>query len=341
MPELRIDGLTGRRVYIAEDRAGRPSDYHGAPARPAQVARDYSETCPFCAGNEAATPHESAALLDQEKRWRVRVVPNKYPAVRLDTPIAVPRPDGSRVLDSSVAYGLHEVVIESPRHLTEVTELDGEQLTAVLTMFRDRLQHCKSLGLRHVTIFKNAGFAAGASLEHLHSQIVALPLIPPTIQTELDLAEKSHAEYGDCAYCRMISLERGRADRVVLEQSGYTVLSPYAARQPFELLILPELHGAHFGEVEDAKLGGLAMVLRELVGRLASVSHQRGHALAYNLVLHTAPFGPAKYADSYHWHWELIPRTTHLAGLEWGAGVYINPVSPERAARELRAAASP
>lgn len=343
MPEQRIDPLTGRRVFIAEDRAGRPTDYGRVIEAPRQAATEYSAGCPFCAGNEAITPHATATTLDAAGRWRVRVVPNKYPAVSRHagpapgsaaSPPESSPPDG--VPAGQPAWGVHEVVIESPRHATEMTDLDRDHLADVLQVFRARLEWCASLsGVRHATVFKNSGFAAGASLEHLHSQIVALPFVPPVVQAELDAAARAHAAAGACIYCAVLEEELGARQRLVLEQDGYAVVCAYAGRQPFETLILPMAHASRFDRATPAELHALAAVLQEVVRRLTRACVSRGYPLAYNLVLHTAPFDMAD-AQSYHWHWELIPRTTHLAGLEWGAGVYINPVSPERAARELQ-----
>ncbi|MBA3481488.1 MAG: DUF4931 domain-containing protein [Pirellulales bacterium] len=167
MPELRIDPILGRRVYVAEDRAGRPSDYVGesaaADSHPVSEKPDHVTACPFCAGNEVHTPVATATVLDADGRWQVRVVPNKYPAVRLDEPEAA-------------AFGVHEVVIESPAHVLDVTDLGVEHLTTILTVFRDRLRHwATDRRLKHAVVFKNSGFDAGASLEHVHSQLVALP----------------------------------------------------------------------------------------------------------------------------------------------------------------------
>lgn len=335
MSELRIDAASGRRVYIAEDRAGRPSDYAAAPQRTSAPKIDYRADCPFCAGNEAETPLATATTFDGEGRWLVRVVPNKFPAVSLDAPIAEDTPDG-RILNPFAGWGLHEVVIESPRHGDDVADLDVNYFAAVLAMFRDRLRYCtKRKLLKHATVFKNFGFTAGASLEHPHSQIVAMPFVPPAIEAELAAATAVQEKTGRCAYCNIVEFERRRDERIVIDQSGYIAACAYAGRQPFESLVLPERHASRFEELADDELPPLADVLQKLLRQLARVSDRRGIPLAYNLILHTAPFGES-HAESYHWHWELIPRFTHLAGLEWGAGVYINPVSPERAARELR-----
>jgi UDPglucose--hexose-1-phosphate uridylyltransferase len=324
MPDLRIDPICGRRVYIAEERLGRPNDFVTVEARhatlvDAQAARD---ACPFCAGHEAATPHSSAEVHDAQGQWQVRVVPNKFPAVSF----------------ASAAPGAHEVVIESPSHVAEILDLDASQFASVLSVYRDRLAHWASDGrLRHGIVFKNSGCSAGASLEHIHSQLIALPYVSPNVEAELAGAQQFGAAHGGCIFCNTIAQEIAAGERLVFDDAGYAVLCPYAARQPFETWILPTHHAARFDQTPDAELPGLATAIRGLLLRLASVCRSAGRELAYNLVLHTGPFDET-HAHYYHWHWELIPRTTHLAGLEWGAGVYINPVSPERAARELRGA---
>jgi UDPglucose--hexose-1-phosphate uridylyltransferase len=319
MPELRIDPICGRRVYIAEDRAGRPNDFV-APREGATGSADRrAASCPFCAGHEAATPDASATILGADGRWTVRVVPNKYPAVVLNA-------------EPPSAVGAHEVIVESSRHMTDLVELDVTQLATVLGVYRDRLRHWARDGrLRHAVVFKNSGAAAGASLEHVHSQLVALPYVPDAVQAELDGAGRYYAEHGQCAFCRLIEREGDAGERLVLRRDGYAAVAAYAARQPLETWILPDRHAARFDEPEDAELPALASVLQDLLRRL----HAAVQSPAYNLILHTGPFDAA-HSESYHWHWELIPRSTQLAGLEWGAGAYINPMSPERAARLLR-----
>jgi UDPglucose--hexose-1-phosphate uridylyltransferase len=317
MAELRIDPICGRRVYIAEDRAGRPNDFVESPAASAETTR--REPCPFCAGREAETPDPSAAVLDDAGQWQVRVVPNKYPAVSWDA--ATP-----------AAFGAHEVIIESPRHIADVIELDTPQFAAVLGVYRDRLRHWAADGrLRHAIVFKNSGSAAGASLQHVHSQLIALPYVPAAVQAEIDGAGRFYAAHGRCAFCDLIERELRAGARLVQQSHGYVALSAYAGRQPYETLILPASHAARFDELDDDALLGLTQILLDLLRRL----NAQGDRLAYNLILHTAPFDAA-HARAYHWHWELIPRTAQWAGFELGAAVYINPVAPERAAQNLR-----
>lgn len=329
MPELRVDPIVGRRVYIAEDRAGRPSDYaaadagergdgHAAPtSTPAGARSVVRADCFFCAGNEWHTPVASHVVNDAEGRWLARVVPNKYPAVTLDAP-------------TGDACGAHEVIIESPQHVLDFADLGVERLAQVLTVFRDRLRHWASDDrLRHAVVFKNSGYDAGASLEHVHSQLVALPYVPAAVQAELDSVASYRAAHGRCVFCDLIAREIAADARVALRRDGYVAVCAYAPRQPLETWILPERHQPHFEDDRDAVAAEAAM-LHELLRRLDIVSP----GAPYNLLLHTAPWG----GGDFHWHWELVPRLTHEAGLEWGAGVYITPLSPERAAEQLRAA---
>jgi UDPglucose--hexose-1-phosphate uridylyltransferase len=321
MPELRIDPIVGRRVYIAEDRAGRPNDYVGESLRDSQpVSERLANSCYFCAGNESHTPAASAEALDSDGRWRVRVVPNKYPAVVLEE-------------SEAGAFGVHEVIIESPEHVLDVVEMEIEQLAVVLGMYRDRLAHWAADGrLKCAAIFKNSGYDAGASLEHVHSQLVALPYVPEAVQAELDGVARYRDSHGRCVFCDLIDRETAGGERVVMQTHGCAAICAYAPRQPYETWVLPERHQARFETLKDRELHGQAGVLGELLRRLQAVSPDA----AYNLLLHTGPFAAAD--ETYHWHWELVPRLTHEAGLEWGGGVYITPLLPERAAADLRAA---
>jgi UDPglucose--hexose-1-phosphate uridylyltransferase len=349
MPELRRDPITGREVYVAEERAGRPTDYgslvaeEAVPAVAERIAR--RDGCPFCAGHEHLTPDESASVRDGEGQWLVRVVPNKFPAVAYEADSGATYDPSREIADDSrgasasislPAFGAHEVVVESPRHDLDFVDLDAGRLGLVLRTYRDRLRHWSAdARLRHAIVFKNSGRAAGASLEHVHSQIVALPYVPAVVETELAAAERRHAQFGRCPFCDLVAAELTDGRRVVIHEAGFLAVAAVAGRQPLETWVLPEQHAARFDEASEDQLDRLAAVLDDLIRRL----HRVRRRPAYNLVLHTGPFDH-RHAGCYHWHWEFIPRTTELAGLEWGAGVYLNPVSPERAAALLRAAGS-
>lgn len=332
MPELRIDPVTGRRTYIAEDRAGRPSDFaHPAPGKAASaLARTEAASearraaCPFCAGHEAAAPIEAAAVRDAAGRWQVRVVPNKFPAV---ASLASSAPDDP-------AAGVQEVIIESPRHLRDLAELSPAEFAVALVVCRDRIRHWAADGrLRHAMAFKNSGYAAGASLEHIHSQLIVLPYVPDTVGAELSGAARYFAATGRCQYCDLLAAEVAGAVRLVAANAGFVAWCAHAGRQPYETWIVPRRHATHFEDVSTDEAGLLAQTLHEVVRRL----HTATGGADYNLVLHSGPWHDA-HAASYHWHWELTPRLAPLAGLELGAGVFINSLAPERAARRLREA---
>jgi UDPglucose--hexose-1-phosphate uridylyltransferase len=247
-------------------------------------------------------------------------VPNKYPALALDQP-------------DSTAHGAHEVIIESPDHVLDLLDMDADQLAVILAVYRDRLRHWgNDSRLKHAIVFKNSGFVAGASLEHVHSQLIALPYVTARVQAELDGAARFYEAKRRCVFCDLIQRETADRERLVLRLDGYAAICAYAPRQPFETWILPIRHQARFDLLDDAELSDQSRVLYDVLRRLRVASL----GAAYNLLLHTGPFGGAE--NAYHWHWELVPRITHEAGLEWGAGVYITPLSPERAAAQLRAA---
>jgi UDPglucose--hexose-1-phosphate uridylyltransferase len=328
--ELRSDPTTGRKVLIAEGRALRPFDFEREP----QSAEHSAKDCPFCRGNEHQTPHELAVTNDAAGEWQVRVVPNKYPAVAsVSTEYAVP----GTLLDqhASAPHGLHEVIIESPRHVCDWTELSVDELTLVLTMFRDRLLAAAMAGFTFGLIFKNVGQTAGASLEHVHSQLIALPFVPEVLECELRIATDYHSQHGKCLMCELLAAEIKHGERLVIENEHFAAITAYAGRQPYESLIVPKSHSLCILDINDEVSRSLAAILRDMVTRLASVLSP----LAYNLVLHTAPLD-GKRSAAFHWHWELIPRSTSLAGFEWATGMHINSVSPERAALRLRASNS-
>jgi len=338
MPELRIDPIVGRKVLIAEDRAGRPNDFESAR----DVQPVGTSPCPFCAGHERKTPRSLLEIRDGEGGWQVRVIPNLYPAVSLDcSKIFGDNPEGkasveksSSILSSQPGYGTHEVFIESPRHIRDITELSHEELTQVLLVYRDRLQHwSEDQRMQHVTVFKNVGYAAGASLEHVHSQLVALPFVPEVIANEIRGAKHFFERERTCIFCRLLQEELEKGERLVSEEGPFVAFCAFAGRQPFETWILPKQHASRFEQLTNDEAPVLASLLQQVVRRLQN----QLEPLSYNLILHSAPLGD-QISDSYHWHLEIIPRTTQLAGIEWGVGVPINPMLPERAAKMLREA---
>ena len=334
-PEYRRCPATARWVIIAPVRAHRPMILDHA--RPHHRERHESRPCPLCEGSEADTPQEVYAdrrpgTVPNGPGWSLRVVPNKYPAVR---PLGDPRfqIDGElNLFDSIPGFGEHELVIECPDHLVSPTELTDARLAAVLVAYRERLKALAGNPLfQYATVFKNVGAEAGASLAHLHSQIVATPVVPEAVRRELEVAAEYHDRRGRCVYCDVLAEELVHGSRLVAESDRFVAVCPFAPRFPYELWVLPKAHESRYETLADAD--ELARLMKRVVGGLDSALA----GPAFNLCLHTSPLR-SDPLPHYHWHIEVLPRTNRQAGFEWGSGCFINPISPERAADELRRA---
>lgn len=328
MAEIRRDPVTGGWVIIATERAARPHDFF------LSRGKRRAEFCPFCEGNEDRTPPEITALRPFDSPpdapgWKVRVVPNKFPVLRLDEPLQV---EGQGVYHNVKGFGTHEVIIESPQHLTSPTQMTAQDLELVIQTYCDRARALSADDrLSYILIFKNVGESAGASIEHTHSQLIALPVMPKRVHEEMRGCEESYGDRGRCLFCDILEQEMREGERVVAETDDFAVLTPFASRFPFEMWVLPKAHSSHFFELEGPLVSGVASILQEALARLEVCLKDP----PYNYVIHTAPVGD-RQVDYYHWHIELIPRVTRLAGFEWGTGFYINPMEPERAAEYLR-----
>ena len=312
----------GRWVIIAPERAERPSAFlRPAPERNGGV-------CPFCPGNEAMTPPEVLSRRD-ENGWTLRVVPNRYPALR--TEIQMVR-EGAGMFDSMAGVGAHEVVIETRDHQVTLADQPVEQIESVLRAWQERMVDlARDIRLKSLIAFKNHGGPAGATLFHAHSQLIALPFIPETLEAEVRAARRHFDEKERCVFCDIVAQESRDKERVVLESDGAMVLSPWAARSPFELWILPRAHRSSYESASGQQLQAIGDALRTVL-RKVDVALEKP---AFNLFLHTMPLREAPN-DFYHWHLELKPVLTQQAGFEWASGCYINPTPPEEAASFLR-----
>ena len=330
MPELRKDPITGRWVIIASDRAKRPSDF----SRQEVVSRG-NANCPLCGGHEHRTPPEILAYRNgggaNEPGWTLRVIPNRFPALRVEGELTR---EGEGIYDKMAGIGAHEVIIETPDHVLSTGDLSEKQVEDVYWAFRDRINDLKrDRRLKYVILFKNHGEAAGSSLEHSHSQLIALPVVPKRVQDELDGTRRYYEFRERCVYCDMVSQELEDNTRLVLETDHLVVISPYAPRFPFETWIVPKRHASHFEEADIATVQSLGSATRTLIRKLDKVLERP----PFNFMLHTAPIQEPP-SHNYHWHLEVIPRLTRVAGFEWGTGLYINPTPPEEATRYLREA---
>ncbi len=333
MPELRKDPIVGRWVIIAPERAKRPYDF--------KHEGELSESGfdPFAEGNEDATPGEILAYRNPGTHangpgWRVRVVPNKFPALQVEGSL-MKRGDG--MYDMMNGVGAHEVIIECPHFETNMSRLGVDNIREVLWVYRDRLVDLKKdQRLVHGLIFKNKGLLAGASLPHTHSQLIVTPVVPISVQEEMKGAREYYNFRGRCIYADMIQQELATGKRVVIDSPNFVVFCPYASRFPFETCIVPKQHASHFENIQRQEIEELGAVLKSLLLKLELALDDP----PYNYVLHTAPFD-VNELPHYTWHIEIFPRLTRVAGFEWGSGFYINPVPPEQAAEFLRKIETP
>jgi UDPglucose--hexose-1-phosphate uridylyltransferase len=259
----------------------------------------------------------------------VRVVPNKFPALSIEGDL---EKRGLGVYDRMRGVGAHEVIIETPKHERTLTALPVGRVREVLTIYRDRMADLKrDRRLQYGMLFKNVGKAAGASLEHTHSQLIVTPVVPRTPMQEMAGCKNFYDYRGRCLFCDIAWQETDTEKRVVVSNDAFVAIAPYASRFPFEMWILGRRHESHFEDIREDELDALAPLLRETLGRLERALP----GAPYNYIVHTAPFNMPEI-EHYHWHIEIIPRLTRVAGFEWGTGFYINPVPPESAAEFLR-----
>ena len=338
MPELRKDPVVGRWVIISTERAKRPMDF--SMPQPADGAVD----CPFCEGHEHKTQPEIYAIRPgggaaNGPGWTVRVVPSVKPILRIEGDLTR-RAKG--MYDVMNGIGAHEVIIESPSHIGNAADLSLEQIRDGLKVCVQRMMDLeRDARFKYILWFKNYGVAAGAGkIQHSRSQLIATPVIPKRVKEELAACRRYFDDKERCLMCDLSTQERELKDRVVFDSSHIIALCPFAARFPFELMIFPKRHQCDFAGMRPEELADLGSIMKQSMARLKSVLADP----PYNFVLHTAPLRRSRkksgywktLEDDYHWHIELMPRLTRVAGFEWGSGFYINPTPPEEAARYLR-----
>jgi UDPglucose--hexose-1-phosphate uridylyltransferase len=333
MSEIRQDQATKRWVIMATERAKRPQEFCSPQPASAKLAVS-SADCPFCPGNEAKTPPEVFAYredggLPNSPGWQVRVIPNRFPALQMENEVTIRDPYWFTNING---LGAHEVLIESPLHNTNPALMSVAALTRVLmaagSRFNDLQQDHR---LSYIAFFRNHGNAAGSSLCHPHTQIIATPIAPTNIRLEIEEARRHYDDRMHCVYCETIDKEREAGVRVIFENEAFFVFEPFASRWPFETWILPTQHTSVLRLDEPGRIEALASALHRTLAALY-------HALndpAYNLVLHEAPLRDT-CEDYWHWHIEILPRLSTAAGFELGTGIWINTVLPEHSAEYLR-----
>jgi UDPglucose--hexose-1-phosphate uridylyltransferase len=341
MSELRYDPIRKTWVIIATERGMRPTDIRSHGQAGLQVSRAF---CPFCLGNEDRTPPEILAVRKPGAQpngpgWKIRVVPNKFPVLTTETPQHI---SDKGIYKVAAGFGTHEVIVETPSDVQQMADFNIAHLSEVFAVYQSRLIDLeRDERFRSVMIFKNYGSAAGASLRHSHSQVIAIPVMPNLLELELAGAHDYYLHKKRCIMCDIILRELADGERIVIDEDLFVAFTPFASSFPFELRITSKNHNHDFTLLDNNHLHHLAEIIKDVLVRLRDILEDP----PYNLILHTGP--PVRehvnnpdyllaVKDSYHWYFELIPRMTTIAGFEWGTGFQINPTSPEDAARFLR-----
>jgi UDPglucose--hexose-1-phosphate uridylyltransferase len=366
VPEYRQDPLTGRIVIVAEERAARPHQFDIEDSNVYDNSKTYRKNCPFCEGNESLTPNEITAFrcagsLPDSSGWSVRVVPNKFPAVIQNVPDVLlwcnnyswfgnysPKsyhPENELFRKPVSGFGHHEVIIDTPRHILSISEMTDNEVTDMFRMYQNRLQLLrKKEHWKYVQIFKNVGAAAGASIPHSHSQLLAMPFVPQMIlsiwlkASEYSFSktkQKTKRNLPDCVWCNRLKSEILEQKRIVEETPHFVTLCPFVSRFPGEVEIYPKLHESNFDD--NVQISEFAMLVRRTIIRLEKSVPKMKNPLAYNLVLNTEPFDSSvpSLKNIFHWHLSILPSLSRAAGFEWGTGLHINPISPEKTASQL------
>ncbi len=329
MSEIRRDPIVGRWIIVNTDNPRNPKDYEHEPHH------WRGGVCPFCYGSEALTPPEITAIRDSHTApntpgWQVRVVPNKFPALQIEGSLDR---SGVGIYDMSNGVGAHEVIIESPYHNKDLSDLLSPEVeNIILTLCNRALDLTKDSRFKYIMVFKNYGPAAGASLEHPHTQIIAMPMVPKNVKEEI-IGARNYFEYRErCVFCDIIRQELQEKERIILENKYFLAFCPFVSRFPFEIWIIPKKHGCYFCHMAAEEKPALASIMREIVSKIKKIFANP----AYNFIIHSSPVNGDGNLESYHWHIEFMPKLTRVAGFEWGTGFYIVPTPPEIAAQFLR-----
>ncbi len=327
MGELRHNMITRQWVIISTERAKRPSDLSGGNGEKKSLPA-YVENCPFCPGNEENTPPELLRL-NGEGQWRIRVVPNKFAALASEGDRTRKR-DGLKRLVTGV--GRHEVIIETPAHDSNPALMELAHVEDIVRVYRDRfIDAHNDERVEHVIIFRNHGEGAGTSLEHPHSQLIAVPVVPGEFRDRVQAAMHYFDDTGECLQCDILNTELKDKTRIVIDTEHFLTFVPFASLTPFYTWIFPKRHSAAFSDINDWEIKDLARHLKTL---LAKLYHGLGDP-DYNYVIRTSR--PKDARNEYcHWYITVIPRLTKTAGFELGSGMYINSSVPENDAEFLR-----
>jgi len=331
MPELRQNLITRDWVIIASERVNRPNEFKRAKER-LSLPR-FQADCPFCPGNEHLTGREISRF-GKGERWTLRAISNKFPALS---------PEGERVrkvhgmFRSMSGVGIHEVVVEHPRHDMTTALMADAEVADILTMYRTRYTAIRTdERIEAIVMFKNHGEAAGTSLYHPHSQIAATPVVPSQVRTRIDEAIRYFDDHGECLFCSTLREELASGERIIEEGRHFVAFQPYAALSPFHTWIFPRRHQSSFDDISSEEIPDLSRILRRLLARIY-------HGLNdpdYNYIIRSVPTD-SKRTDYFHWYLTVVPRVSRTAGFELGTGMFINTALPEESAKFLRSVEVP
>lgn len=335
MSEFRKDPVSKRWVIFSPERAYRPNDYK--TKEDCKKTEEENSYCPFCSGNEKKSGEEILVYPKQPNReadspgWWVRVLENKYPALKAKDKL---EKKGIGIYDKMDGLGRHEIVVETEGHIKCISELSPTEIEKVVLAYRDRyVEISQDKHIKHILIFKNYGKDAGASLEHSHSQLIATPVVPKRVETEIKGAYDYYKFRDRCVFCDIISQEILDKERLIEENDEFIAFNFFASKLPYETWIMPKVHNAYFGTINKKQIKELAKLIKNVISRIKKTLGD----VDYNMVLHTSPVNISTKTDEiFHWHLEIMPKLTKIAGFEWGTGFYINPVLPEEAAKNLR-----
>jgi len=330
MPQLRKDPVLKQWVIIAPERGKRPMEI-----KPESVPDDSPENCPFCEGHEKMTPPETLAFRkagtpSNQPGWWIRIFPDH-------NPILVPSGDlwreGQGMFDAMNSIGIHEVVVEVPHHSQTLQNVPLDQVRELVWSYKQRLLDIKkNPRFKHFMIVKNSGKKV-SNFSHSHSHILATPIIPKRIEEEIDGAREYFHYHDRCVYCDIVKQEIEQTARIIHSDNLFLAFCPFAARFPYEIMIIPRIHQPFFENIDKDHVNGFANVLQISLKKMQNLFPE----LPYYFILHTSPCTDS-YRDFFHWHLEIIPKFSQVAGFEWGSGFYINPMLPEDAAQKLREA---
>ena len=333
MPELRRDPITRGWGIVAPERQRRPSDFF------TQTSKKEAGHCPFCSINddgETKPLQRFSGSTESGKDWEITVIPDKYPLLN---PEESHEGFGDGMYDLLGGYGHHELVIESNDHFACFESMSLQNIEGVFSAYQQRMiQLAKDTRVSHVLITRNTGHYAGANIHHPHSHIVGLPIVPKKIFEEMEGAG-TYFDYRErCLFCDIIAQETEEQTRVVMEDEHFIAFCPYASRFPFEVTIMPKTHQAGFETINSTEIESLAKHVKSIFKGINSLLGTP----PLNYIIHSAPFsdcGHKEFEKShsfFHWHIEILPKLTRIAGFEWGSGFYINPMLPEEAAEHIR-----